>query len=155
MDVKIEIVLASREHIPTIARRMRPADKAEVRAAAGHSPRAALEFSLLRSSWACTALVDGRPEVMFGVADLNILAGVGAPWLLGTKAVETHSVIFLKESRHWHEQLFRRYNVLMNFVDARNTVSKRWLEWLGFKFFDPVQMNGYDFIPFEMRRADV
>lgn len=151
----IEIVPAKAIHIREIARRMRKADRDEVFAASGKSPIQALTFTLRRSAQAWTALVDGKPEVMFGVVDLNILAGSGAPWLLGTDAVETHYVAFLRNSVRFRSQLLARYAVLKNFVDDRNKVSIRWLKWLGFSLGEPFDWNGYDFRLFELRSADV
>jgi len=151
----IEIVPACAAHIRTIARRMRQADRDEIAAASGRSPAAALAFSLRKSSQAWTAVIDGRPEVMFGVADLNILAGIGAPWLLGTDSVERNYRQFVRRSVSWRDQLLGRYPVLRNFVDDRNKVSIRWLRWLGFKFSDPIMFGGYAFRAFELRSGDV
>ena len=153
----IEIVASLPEHIPEIAARMRDQDVAEVAASSGKTPAEALEFSLSGSAQAWTALVDGRPEVMFGVADLNILAGVAAPWLLGTEAILDHRRYFLRSSVRWRGQLFERYEVLRNFVDDRNVVAKRWLRWMGFRFSEPFPLgvNGEMFRMFEMRRQDV
>jgi hypothetical protein len=114
-----------------------------------------MAFSLRKSSHAWTAMIDGRPEVMFGVGDLNILAGVGAPWLLGTEAVERHYIAFLRNSVGFRDQLLRRYPVMRNFVDDRNKASKRWLAWLGATLSDPVELNGHMFRLFELRSADV
>lgn len=150
----VEIVPALPEHIAPIAERMRPADRAEVLAASGSTPAEALEFSLSGSSSAWVGMVDGQPEVMFGVADLNILTGMAAPWLLGTDAVERNYRLFLRQSLSWREQLSERYDILRNFVDDRNEVSKRWLTWMGFTLFDPVPVgvNGEMFRMFELRR---
>lgn len=141
-------------HAREIARRMRKEDRDEVFAASGKSPIQALTFTLRRSAQAWTALIDGKPEVMFGVVDLNILAGTGAPWLLGTDAVEKHYVAFLRNSVRFRSQLLARYEVLKNFVDDRNKVSVRWLEWLGFELGEPFDWNGYAFRLFELRRAE-
>ena len=153
--VDIRVVPAKACHIRTIARRMRQADRDEIEAAAGKTPGAALTYSLRKSTHAWTALIDGRPEMMFGVGDINILTGVGAPWLLGTDAVELHYVSFLRQSVSFRDQLLRRYPIMRNFVDDRNRISKRWLEWLGAKFSDPVEVGGYPFRMFELRSADV
>ncbi|MFZ5692456.1 MAG: hypothetical protein ACOY5F_14500 [Pseudomonadota bacterium] len=134
---------------------MRQADRDEIAAGSGKSPREALAFSLRKSAQAWTAIIDGRPEVMFGVADLNILAGVGAPWLLGTDAIDLHFRQFLRRSVSWRDQLLGRYPVLRNFVDDRNVVSIRWLRWLGFKFSDPIMFRGHPFRAFELRSSDV
>ena len=155
MAADIKIIPARFSHIRPIAERMRQADRDEVFAASGRSPVGALLFSLKRSSMVWTAIVDGRPEVMFGVGDLNILAGVGAPWLLGTDAVERNYVAFLRGSVEWRDQLLRDYSTLRNFVDERNRVSIRWLRWLGFTISDPIILQGNAFRLFEMRSDNV
>lgn len=146
---------ACESHIDTIASRMRQADVNEVWASSRYTPEDALRMSLRKSAIARTGTINGVPEVMLGVGDLNVLAGVGAPWLLGTDAVETHAREFLRGSIAWRNQLLERYSTLRNFVDARNTASLRWLRWLGFTVFDPIEINGYEFHLFELRSADV
>ncbi len=155
LAVDLKIVPAKPAHIRTIARRMRKADRDEVRASSGCTPQKALVFSLRKSSVAYTVLIDGRPEVMFGVGDLNILTGVGAPWLLGTDAVERHYVAFLRGSREWRGKLLMRYPIMRNLVDERNRVSVRWLKWLGCTLSDPVVIRGHRFHLFELRADNV
>ena len=135
---------------------MRQADSDEVLASSGKTPFEALVFSLRKSSFAYTALVDGRPEVMFGCGDINVLAEMGAPWLLGTDAVDANYVAFLRMSKKWKRELLGRYQVLRNVVDDRNVVSKRWLSWLGFRLGDPFALkNGHIFRLFELDAANV
>lgn len=150
-----KIVPARAAHVRYIARNMREADRAEVWAASRKTPGDALIFSLRKSSMAWTAIVNGKPEVMWGVGDLNILAGVGAPWLLGTDAVEKHYRLFLRQSVNWRNQLLQRYSILRNFVDDRNVVAIRWLEWMGFKILEPIEINGHAFRLFELRAENV
>lgn len=92
---------------------------------------------------------------MFGVGNVNILAGVGAPWLLGTNAVDTHFVAFLRRSVDWRDQLFKSYPTMRNFVDANNATAIRWLHWLGATLSDPVVFRGHQFRMFELRSDDV
>lgn len=134
---------------------MRQADREEVLAASGRSPAQALAYSLRKSSVAWTALVNGRPEVMWGVGDINVLAGIGAPWLLGTDEVPRYFIHFLRASVGFRDQLLSRYQTLRNFVDDRNAVSIRWLRWLGFTLYDPVMFRGHAFRMFELRSGDV
>lgn len=145
---------ADASHIATLAERMRRADRDEVWAASGLTPTEALEKSLQKSSSAWTGLINGKPEAMFGVGDLNVLTLTGAPWLLGTDAVERHFRVFLRQSIDWREQLLQRYAVLRNVVDDRNEVSKRWLRWMGFELSSPASLgvNGEMFRLFELRR---
>lgn len=150
----ITIIPAGMYHVASIAARMRAEDVAEVWASSRSTPRGALMRSLGQSSEAWTALIDGQPEVMFGVMDLNILTAMGAPWLLGTDAVVTHNRQFLRRSVWWREKLFERYDSLRNLVHDDNVVSKRWLKWLGFTLYDPMPLgkDGEAFRLFEMRR---
>ena len=128
---------------------MRQADRDEVMASSSVTPFEALAISLRKSTLSRTVLVDGIPAAMFGVADINILTGVGAPWLLGTDAVVENYVSFLRLSVDWRNQLLMDYSYLRNFVDGRNRASVRWLKWLGFEFSDPISVNGIDFYLFE------
>jgi hypothetical protein len=134
---------------------MRQADRDEVTAATGRDVLPVLVASYRKSSICMVALVDGQPEVIFGAGDLSILTGLGAPWMLGSDAVERHRVEFLRRSVHWRGQLLRRYSVLRNVVDCRNKVAIRWLRWLGFSFSEPFKHRGHDFMMFELRAGDV
>lgn len=153
--VQIDIVPARASHIRRLAAVMRQADRDEVMASTGRDVLSVLAQSFRSSSLCMVALIDGQPEVIFGVGDLNILTATGAPWLLGSDAVELHRVEFLRGSVHWRDQLLRRYAVLRNIVDCRNTSAIRWLRWLGFGFSDPFVHRNHEFMMFEMRAGDV
>ncbi len=140
-------------HIRHIARNMRAADIDEVRAL-GREPFEAMALSLRASVRAWTVIADGKPVAMFGVGDVNILARVGSPWMLGTNDLPRHATTFLRGCEHWVGQLSDGYTLLRNCVDDRNTLSIRWLRWLGFKVGDPVWFKGHKFRMFEMRTDD-
>lgn len=144
------VVPARAIHIRRIARLMRAADQDEVRAL-GRTPFGAMALSLRKSKRAWTIIADGRPIAMFGVGDVNILAGVGSPWMLGTDDLPRHATIFLRNCAYWVGQLLEGYTVLRNCVDDRNTLSIRWLKWLGFTIGEPVAFKGQLFRMFEMR----
>jgi len=151
------IIPSTEEHALIIAPRMRGADVEEVRAASGRTPVGALLYSLDRSDFAYTVEFDGVPETMFGCGTIDLINRVGAPWLLGTDALERHYRHFLRGSRYWSAEMAARYSMLRNIVDDRNAVSKRWLEWMGFKLSEPRPM-GYEKRPFrifEMKVLDV
>ena len=130
---------------------MRAADVAECRAMADLSPIEGLWRSMVRSS-AFTILVDGRPEAMFGTSALNILAGIGSVWMLGTDVIDQHPRELLRLSPEWVAKLFTRYEVLRNVVSCDNCASIRWLKWLGAEFSEPFDIGGVPFVLFEMRK---
>ncbi len=153
----VEVVPALAEHIPAIAAAMRAADRQEVAAASGRSPGAALHCSLRVSIEAWTGLIDGRPVCMFGLGCPSLLGGVGVPWLLGTDQLKRHQMAFLRRNRAVVARWAARYPRLINFVDARNLTSIRWLRWLGF-VIDPARpygLAGLPFHPFVLRSDHV
>ena len=102
-------------------------------------------------------LYKNRVVCMYGVAELSILSNIGIPWLLGTDEIEQHSKYFLRQNRYYMKEIKKKYSYLVNFVDARNTVAIRWLEWLGFKVHE-TQPFGPDDMPFhrfELGKATV
>tara|TARA_Y100001963_G_scaffold83655_1_gene115939 strand:- start:3694 stop:4032 length:339 start_codon:yes stop_codon:yes gene_type:complete len=93
-----------------------------------------------------TILADGVPAAMFGAGPAA--SGVGVIWLLGTDLLLGNTTRFLRESRFWMEQCARPYKLLFNYVDARNTVHIRWIEWLGFTFINQHDDFGVERRPF-------
>ena len=151
----IKIVPARGKHCRSIARRMRVADVTEVWRAGRVGPVTALRRSM-RQSTAFTVLMDGRPEIMYGAGDLNVLAGVGGVWLLGTDAITRNWRWFLRATAEGLPALFSRHEVLRNAVDRENAASLRWLKWLGATFLMEIDVHGHPFVLFEMRkRRDV
>lgn len=141
------IIPATAEHAAEIAPRMRFDDIREVQAASGRSPLSALLYSIERSDFAYTVEFEGTPETMFGCGTADVMSRIGAPWLLGSNAIERHYRHFLRGSRFWIGRMKGEYALLRNTVDDRNVVSKRWLEWLGFEVGEAVP-RGYERIPF-------
>lgn len=74
---------------------------------------------------------------MWGVVPDGKYPEAGRIWLLGTDDLVEDSlnrVRFLREAGHHLSSVAQRYQVLFNFMDARNVVHRRWLEWMGFTF---------------------
>ena len=143
---KYEIRSSVKSDIDWLAPRLRKADKAEIKAFAGVSPKDALTVSFVASTCRYTAEWEGEPIIMFGAGPVE--EGVGAVWLLGTDMIKKVRVPFLRESKRCLEALHDEYPLLFNYVDARNTLHIRWLKWLGFTFINRHPEFGVARIPF-------
>ena len=143
-----KVVPAHSDHIYWLANKMRRADRDEVAAEGGRGPYAALRDSLASSAVAWTGLVNDEPVCMFGVSPIDILGGVGSPWLLGTDKIRKHSVTFLKLNRLYIPKMLDLFPHLVNYVDVRNALSIRWLRWLGFAVDDKAVPYGIRAMPF-------
>jgi hypothetical protein len=137
--------------------RMRESDRLEVWASGKFGPTDAVKDSLRVSSFARSVFYDGKLSFMFGVAPLyGSMLGVraGAPWTLTSDLVAKHPKIYVQVTRELLPLLFKDYDVLINFVDARYRASIRWLEVLGFHIGKPVEYgeNKELFCPFILDR---
>ncbi len=112
----------------------------------GEEPLDAMVSGFIYSDNPRTVLVGDTPVAMFGSGEVE--PGVGAVWLLGTDGIHDISRQFLRESKHWLEQLHDNYEMLFNYVDERNTVHIKWLKWLGFKFINRHEQFGVENRPF-------
>lgn len=136
--MEIRIVSVEAWHVEAVAADMRADDVREVWELGGFSPFEALESSLAHPGVHYTALFDDEPAAIFGVVHPSLMAAVGIPWLLGTPLLERHWRAFAKASREVMDRLKAEYPVMTNVTHAHNTLSVRWLRWLGATF----EVNG-------------
>jgi hypothetical protein len=132
---------------------MRAADRAELVASGHHDPRQAVLDSLACSTHVATALVGGRVAAVLGLAPLSMLAGVAAPWLLGTDLVTRNRRALMREAPPYIAAMKRAYPHLVNLVHADNEFAVRWLRRAGFTIHAPTPhpLTGEPFHRFEMR----
>lgn len=134
-------------HVPFVAENVRDADRDELWAAACLTPEQALSKSMECSTLAWTGLYDNVPVCMFGVSEGSALAGVGIPWMIGTKLVDKYATQFLRRNKGKVQEMLNVYPLLMNYVDVRNTRAIRWLRWLGFEIGASIPFGPYN-MPF-------
>jgi hypothetical protein len=133
----IQIVKAEPRHA-SIVGYLRAADVDEIWASTGLSPAFSVAYSISHSPYARAVLVDRNPEVVFGVGEAVTPHGkIGVPWLVATDEIERHPVRFYRTSKTLMAGIREKYSCLVNWVDARNTLSIRWLKWLGFTIGEP------------------
>ena len=127
---------------------MREADIVECRAM-GYSPKQALREGIVASSLCLTALLDGRPEAMFGLVVRSALAGEGTPWMLGTEAIYDHPRAMLRWGPGFVATMLDSTPVLSNLVAVDNVRAIRFLRWLGFTIReDRMMFAGTEFVTF-------
>lgn len=135
---KIFIEQATNEHALDIAKKARQEDIIELWASNRTDPLHAMRKGIANSSGkAFTALVGDEAICMFGIADGSLLGNTGIPWLIGSKSLDKHAMAFLRDCRKQFAKLASGYDMLFNYVDARNTKAVLWLKWLGFEMDEP------------------
>lgn len=155
MSVEIIVKPAGFEHVEDFARAPREADVQELKAASGATPRQALLYGVRFSTVAWAAYVEDEPLCMLGVAPQSVLLGVGTPWCIGTALLERHQFAFLRRNREYVGKMLDRYEHLVNYVDDRHRLAKRWIKWLGFRLGPPVPYGaaGLPFRRFELHAS--
>jgi len=132
---------------------LRPSDLAECRAYGRPDVEAGIKASVRRSLLCWTGLVDGELAAILGVAPLDMLNGIGSPWMLGTPVLDASQRVLVRRTPEYIAQMLKAFPHLVNFVHARNTTSVRWLRRLGFTLHAAVPYGalGEPFHPFELR----
>lgn len=151
---KLSVIDARHEHILPVACNLREEDLNEITAGSGRHPITAITEAVALSSHSWTLMAGRHPIAMFGVVPLNVMSGIGSPWLLGTSQIEKHKKGFCRLAIRFVKQISKSYPTLINYVDERNQTSKDWLEWLGFEILppEPYGVSGLPFHRFELRR---
>jgi hypothetical protein len=85
---------------------------------------------------------------MFGVVPQR--DGTGVVWMLGSDEIAKPPLSrqFIRECRAFVRVLECGYTELHNVIDERNSLHRRWLEWLGFEFTNRIPEYGHERRPF-------
>jgi hypothetical protein len=136
-----------------LAAHLRASDLAECQAYGPHDIAAGIEASVNRSMLCWSGFVDGELAAILGVAPINMLTGIGSPWMLGTPVLDRHQRVLVRSTPEYIARMLKAFPHLVNFVHAQNTTSVRWLRRLGFSLSEPAPFGalGEPFHRFEMR----
>jgi hypothetical protein len=153
--LKIELKPARLVHTGPIAARIREMDRIECEAL-GKTPKAAIRWGLATSLSAYTAIGDGKPVAMIGVAAENMLEGRGTIWMLGTDDVFKSGRALMTYGPLLIEMWLERFKVIENIVSIDNARAINLLQRLGFTIdITDVRIHGgVEFIPFWIERSD-
>lgn len=143
--------VSMRDKLLYIADNMREIDKEECWLMAETNPMESLEQSLGNSDQGYIATYGDEPCCAYGVSTRSKVLKSGIVWLLGTDVLTEHPMTFLRWSRRVIPELIKKYSMVYNYVSEKNTASKRWLEFNGFKVEDVTSIKGYLFILYERR----
>ena len=130
---------------------LRKADYEELRAGHGNSvdPAFILKEGIETSDTPKTVEYNNEPIAIFGVVNSTVdNPNMGWVWLLGTDKIKEIKIQFLRESKEHLAQQEKKYDILANYVDARNEVHIKWLRWLGFNFIRKIENFGVENRPF-------
>ena len=133
------------EDVYVLAAKMRLADVEEVKASNALTPTEALQQGFDMSK-AQSIIHKGELIGMFGCAHVDEL--IGSPWMLGSDKIPQIKKDLLTQSVEWVKEVNQQYPLLINYVDARNKVSIRWLNHIGFSFVQFIPKFGVGGIPF-------
>ncbi len=157
MSNRLTVTRATQGMIDNFRGRLREADAKECFQMTGLSVEEGLQRSFEVSTKSWVALWDERPTVVFGAAPAGHFDTDrgGVLWMLATEDIDTMPISFVRGSVEYLGYMFEEFDLLWNFVADANTVSVRWLKWLGFNVEDPLPMaNGALFRYFWMRREE-
>jgi hypothetical protein len=149
--LEAKVVPVTREYATMIADNMRDEDVREIWASHHERPHEAMEHLIHEEAYVW--LVDGKPLCLFGVKTLDLLTNTGSPWMLGSKELTQFPMRFLRGSLPVVKSWMKAYDTLYNYVHAENTLSIKWLRWLGFHLDEaaPHGIDAENFHRFEWR----
>jgi hypothetical protein len=127
--------------LAAIASRLRASDKAELDALKqGLDYGVVLHTCAGLSVWCRALWQDDIPLAVTGVIPNH--DGTHAPWLVGTDSIKSFREQFKRAVRGIVEEVYRpRFAPLLNYVDARQGRSIRFLQALGFTLYGPEVMG--------------
>jgi hypothetical protein len=132
---------------------LRASDLAECQAYGRSDIGEGIRASVRRSLLCWSGFIDGELAAILGVAPIDMLNGLGSPWMLGTPVLDRHQRVLVRATPEYISRMLKAFPHLVNFVHAKNTTSVRWLRRLGFTLQEAVPFGplGEPFHPFEMR----
>ena len=110
-----------------------------------------LQNAVALSVHSFAGVVDGVPAFVGGVVQADD-AVTGRVWMMATPAVDRAKKFYLRETRRQVGLMLEMFDRLETKVAVEYPRSLRWLEWLGFKIGEAVEMNGRLVRPVELAR---
>ena len=141
-QLKPHLRVATEQDCIYLSENLRKEDYQEIKEVSGLPPLASLIIGL-RISDVPLVICDenNKPVAMLGVVPQGLF---GVIWMVGTEELKKISLSFIKNCKGVCDVLQKNYQLLCNFVDARNTLHINWLKWMGFTFINKHQQHGVE-----------
>lgn len=140
--------------IEHLAANLRECDRQELLASHGGDLLGAVRHAVKISTHCWAMHVGGQLVLIGGAAPLSLLGGIGSPWMLGADHLDRAPGALTRMAVQYRQVCLTAYPYLVNFVDARNVKSIRWLKRIGFTVAEhpvPYGVHGMPFYKFELR----
>lgn len=140
--IKPHLRLATEKDCHYLSTRLREDDYQEIKAMTGYPALESLLAGLHLSDVPMVICNEQNiPVAMLGVVPQGLL---GFIWMVGTDDLKKISLSFLRNSKDVCDVMKDKYQLLYNFVDARNTLHITWLKWMGFTFINKHNQYGIE-----------
>ncbi len=149
--LRVTTRLTTPDDIVFVAKNLRRQDKIEMQAMQGEDVNieATLQHSVSITEEPVTVMLDtGVVGCILGIAPV-LDTKIGVPWLVGTDDIEDYGREFVCMGRELVEKGLEKYDLLCNYVDARNLRSIEWLKRIGFEVQAPTPFGKYG-LPFHL-----
>jgi len=129
-----------------LSKNLRKADYREIQAVCNLPPFLVLLHGLKKSQVPLVVCNENeRPVFIVGVVPNGLIGNI---WMFGTDELKKLSVTFLKNCKATFKILKNNFQIIHNYVDARNKLHIRWLKWMGFTFINKHKHYGVERKPF-------
>jgi hypothetical protein len=130
--MKVEIKEAELWHIIECIYNMRDLERSQCEKMWGLDVEKEAARIFAQSFLTYVGLIDGKSVVVWGVYSPQVLAEEGYVWLLGSRLIEEHPIVFLRHSRRALDLIRPTFKTLYGVVLSEFDCGQKWLEWLGF-----------------------
>ena len=140
--VAVRIITPNQEHIDDLAPRLKHIDKLECYYMGGLDINTSIRLSVKQSETSYVALVDGVPQVIWGIVPMSNFYKNYRPWMLSSDWIFNNKKLFWYFSLKYVHEMKKKARYLENHVLADNKFSIRWLKHLGFTIHEIQVING-------------
>jgi hypothetical protein len=129
-----------------LSKNLREEDYQEIKASSG-LPAILSLLTGLKISQVPLVVCNEKGEIilMLGVVPSGL---IGTIWMVGTKDLKNMSLTFIKNCKKTFKILKNNFQIIHNYVDARNHLHIKWLKWMGFSFIKKHNYYGIEKRPF-------